>query len=379
MAEVNKLNKTKEQTIKFCDLSLDREIEDHIWEKARNLIGRNGFILDKEVEEFEKDFAMFCEASDCAGVATGCDALLWAMEGLGIGKGDEVITVANTFIGSVLPILRAGATPVLVDCDPLTQQIDSDQVAAAVTPKTTAILVVHLYGRLAPMEKLLEIAENNGLVLLEDAAQAHGARYRGKRAGSIGHASGFSFYPAKNLGAWGDGGALVTSDHELASKIKRIRNYGQKEKYIHFEKGWNSRLDSIQAIVLREKLKLIDDWNERRRQAAEWYYEQLQDVPVITFREEGRNQAVHHLFVVQVSGRDKIQQNLQSQGIQTGIHYPVPIHKHECFEGEPFATGKTFPHSEKQSAELLSLPMHPNLSEEHVGFISQKLKDTCSE
>ena len=369
----------EEKTVNFCDLSLEEEIEERIWRKARALISRNGFILDQEVEGFENEFAIFCEASDCAGVASGCDALLWAMEGLGIGKGDEVITVANTFIGSVLPILRAGATPVLVDCDPSTQQIDSDQVAAAVTPRTSAVLAVHLYGRLAPMDQLLKIAEKNGLALLEDAAQAHGARYKGKRAGSIGHASGFSFYPAKNLGAWGDGGALVTSDHELATRIKRIRNYGQKEKYIHFEKGWNSRLDSLQAIVLREKLKLLDGWNERRRLASEWYYEQLKDAPVITFRDDDGNEPVHHLFVVQVSERDKVQKKLQRQEIQTGIHYPIPIHKHECFENELFAAGKTFPQAEKQSAELLSLPMHPNLSEEQVGFISQKLKNTCSE
>ena len=362
-----------EKTVNFCDLSLSEEIESNIWKKARELINRNGFILDQEVEEFEKEFAMFCEASDCAGVATGCDALLWAMEGLGIGKGDEVITVANTFIGSVLPILRAGATPVLVDCDPSTQQIDSDQVAAAVTPRTSAVLAVHLYGRLAPMDQLLKIAEKNGLALLEDAAQAHGARYQGKRAGSIGHASGFSFYPAKNLGAWGDGGALVTSDHELSTRIKRIRNYGQKEKYIHFEKGWNSRLDSIQAIVLREKLKLIDEWNERRRVAANLYYEQLKDISVTTFPGDDLDEPVHHLFVVLVTERDKVQQSLQKQGIQTGIHYPVPIHKHECFENESFAEGKKFPHAEKQGAQLLSLPMHPNLSSEHVHYVAESL------
>jgi len=363
----------KEKTVDFCDLSLAEEVEERIWAKARALISRNGFILDQEVEEFEKEFAMFCEASDCVGVATGCDALLWAMEGLGIGKGDEVITVANTFIGSVLPILRAGATPVLVDCDPLTQQIDPDQVTAAITPRTSAILAVHLYGRLAPMNQLLKIAEKNGLTLLEDAAQAHGARYRGKRAGGIGHASGFSFYPAKNLGAWGDGGALVTSDDNLAHKVKRIRNYGQKEKYIHFEKGWNSRLDSIQAIVLREKLKLIDDWNERRREAANLYYEQLKDVSVTTFPGEDQDEPVHHLFVVLVTERDKVQQSLQKQGIQTGIHYPVPIHKHECFENEPFAVGKNFPHAEKQGAQLLSLPMHPKLTNEEVISVTDAL------
>ena len=369
-----------DKTINFCELSIPEESESEIWSKAKSLIKRNGFILDREVQEFENNFAEFCEASDCVGVATGCDSLLWAMEGMGIGKGDEVITVANTFIGSVLPILRAGAYPVLVDCDPETQQIDSVQVEAAITSRTSAILAVHLYGRLAPMEELQAIAKMHGLALLEDAAQAHGARYRGKRAGSIGDASGFSFYPAKNLGGWGDGGALVTSDHELASKIKRIRNYGQEEKYIHIEKGWNSRLDSFQAIVLREKLKFLDGWNEKRRQVARWYCEQLKDFPNIrTFRERDYNQAVHHLFVVQMNNRDKIQRKLQESGIQTGIHYPVPIHKHKCFEGEAFASDKTFPHSEKLSSELLSLPMHPNLSLEEVIYISQKLKESLSE
>ena len=365
----------KEKTVNFCDLSLAEEIEERIWRKARELIGRNGFILDQEVEEFEREFAMFCDASDCTGVATGCDALLWAMEGLGIGKGDEVITVANTFIGSVLPILRAGASPVLVDCNPVTQQIDAEQVESAITPRTSAILAVHLYGRLAPMEELKAIAEKYGLLLLEDAAQAHGARYRGKRAGSIGHASGFSFYPAKNLGAWGDGGAMVTSDNDLDRKIKSIRNYGQKEKYIHFEKGWNSRLDSIQAIVLREKLKLIDGWNARRRQVAEWYYEQLQDSPLETFREDSRNEAVHHLFVILLPERERVQGRLHKQGIQTGIHYPVPIHRHKCFENESFASGKIFPHSEKQASELLSLPMHPKITPEEVAIVSEAIKE----
>jgi dTDP-4-amino-4,6-dideoxygalactose transaminase len=298
------------------------------------------------------------------------------MEGMGIGKGDEVITVANTFIGSVLPILRAGSQPVLVDCDPETQQIDPAQVEAAISSRTSAILAVHLYGRLAPMAELRTIAKKHGLALLEDAAQAHGARYRGKRAGSMGDASGFSFYPAKNLGGWGDGGALVTSDSELASKIKRIRNYGQKEKYIHFEKGWNSRLDSLQAIVLREKLKLLDDWNKKRRKIAEWYYEELEDVPpVLTFRDHDDNEAVHHLFVVQMTGRDAMQRMLQERGVQTGIHYPVPIHKHECFESEHFAAGKTFPHAEKQAAELLSLPMHPKLRKDEVISVIDAVKN----
>ena len=368
------LGLTELMKINFCDLSLPENSEKIIWEKAKGLVQSNGFILGNEVTEFEDAFANYCETEYSKGVATGCDALLWAMEAIGIGKGDEVITVANTFIGTVLPIVKAGATPVLVDCDPVTQQIDPQAVSEAITPKTAAIVAVHLYGRMAPLDELIKIADKHGLILLEDAAQAHGAKYKGRRAGSIGTAAGFSFYPAKNLGAWGDGGAMTTSDSDLADKVDKIRNYGQLKKYQHTELGWNSRLDSIQAIVLTEKLKLLDQWNQQRRIVANWYYEQLQDVPVITFREEGSNEAVHHLFVVQVSGRDKIQQNLQSQGIQTGIHYPVPIHKHECFESEPFATGKTFPHSEKQSAELLSLPMHPRLTYKEVISVTDALK-----
>ena len=204
--------------IQFCDLGLPQDSELEVWEKTKCLVRNNGFILGNEVKAFEQEFAKYCETRYSIGVATGCDSLLWAMEGLGIGNGDEVITVANTFIGTILPIIRAGAEPVLVDCDPFTQQIDPDAVAEAITSKTAAIVAVHLYGRLAPMDELQEIANKHGLALLEDAAQAHGAKYKGKRTGSMGKAAGFSFYPAKNLGAWGDGGAMTTSDHLLAEK-----------------------------------------------------------------------------------------------------------------------------------------------------------------
>ena len=360
--------------IDFCDLSLPQATEESIWKKCRNLVRQNGYVLSKEVDDFENDFARFCEANHCLGVATGCDALMWAMEGLGIGRGDEVITVANTFIGTVLPIIRVGATPVLVDCDPKTQQIDPDQVASAITPRTSAIVPVHLYGRLAPMDELLRLCNKNGLVLLEDAAQAHGARYKGKRAGSMGHASGFSFYPAKNLGAWGDGGAMVTSDTSLYEKVKKIRNYGQEKKYFHSQIGWNSRLDSLQAIVLAEKLLLLDQWNESRRSIASRYYDILSDTEVSLYHESPENEPVHHLFVVTHKNRDLIQSKLNSQGIATGIHYPVPIHKHKCFANEPFAKDGCFPHAEAQSAQLLSLPMHPNMTISEVETVFQCLK-----
>ena len=234
--------------IQFCDLSLSPDSETLIWQKAKEVIQRNAFIMGDEVHAFENDFAQYCDTSDCIGVATGCDALLWTMETLGIGKGDEVITVANTFIGTVLPIIRAGATPVVVDCDPITQQIDPQAVAAAITSKTAAIVAVHLYGRLAPMDELIELSEKQGLLLLEDAAQAHGARYKGKRAGSMGKAAGFSFYPAKNLGAWGDGGAITTNDSTLAKKIGRIINYGQLKNIITLSLG--GIVDSIPSSPL---------------------------------------------------------------------------------------------------------------------------------
>ena len=358
--------------INFCDLSIPETTEERIWAKAKALVDGNGYILGSEVNQFEDAFAYYCEAKHSVGVATGCDALLWAMEALGIGKGDEVITVANTFIGTILPILRVGATTVLVDCDPITQQIDPEQVEAAITPRTAAIVPVHLYGRLAPMDELLAIADKHNLFLLEDAAQAHGARYKGKRAGSLSNAAGFSFYPAKNLGAWGDGGAVTTNDKELSMKICKIRNYGQRKKYYHDTMGWNSRLDSLQAIVLSEKLKWLDHWNESRRTAANLYHERLKDSEFCLYPEKQENEAVHHLFVITHKDRELLQDKLESKGIPTGIHYPVPIHQHKCFSDYPFAK-EEFPHSERQGSELLSLPMHPNLTESEVDEICECL------
>lgn len=347
--------------INFCDLSLPEDSERTIWEKAMLLVKTNGFILGNEVNEFEEAFAKYCDCQYSKGVATGCDALLWAMEALGIGKGDEVITVANTFIGTVLPIIRAGATPVLVDCDPNTQQIDPQEVASVVSPRTTAIVAVHLYGRLAPMDELIKIADKHGLLILEDAAQAHGAKYKGKRAGSLGKAAGFSFYPAKNLGAWGDGGAMTTSDSELAGKVDKIRNYGQEKKYHHAELGWNSRLDSIQAIVLSEKLKLLDEWNQKRRIVANWYYEYLKDSEFSLFFDDSDNEPVHHLFVISCNERCVVEEKLKMACIPSGLHYPYAIHQHKCFADEPFAKDKCFPNAERQADELISLPMHPHL------------------
>ena len=359
--------------VQFANLALPKDSHNKVLQGFADLADNSGFILGNVVEEFEQAFANYCEVDECVGVASGCDALLWIMEGLGIGKGDEVITVANTFIGSVLPILRVGATPVLVDCHPENLQIDSSQVAASITSRTKAILAVHLYGHLAPMNELQEIADKNNLYLLEDAAQAHGARYRGKRAGSLGSAAGFSFYPAKNLGAWGDGGSVVTKESDLANRIRKIRNYGQEEKYNHVEIGWNSRLDSIQATVLQEKLKLLDRWNQKRREVASRYRNGLSGLPLDFIKENPANEAVHHLFVVMTDRRDQLQASLAQDGIPTGIHYPVPIHRHKAFATEAFAQCQCFPVSERASERLLSLPMHPHLTEIEISKILEQV------
>ena len=257
----------------------------------------------------------------------------------------------------MLPILRVGATPVLVDCDPENLQIDFSQVATAVTSRTKAILAVHLYGHLAPMDELREIADENGLHLLEDAAQAHGARYMGQRAGNLGSAAGFSFYPAKNLGAWGDGGSVVTKDSDLAERIRRIRNYGQEEKYNHVEIGWNSRLDSMQAIVLQEKLKLLDDWNQKRREVAARYRNGLSGLPLDLIKENPANEAVHHLFVVMTDRRNELQASLAQEGIPTGIHYPVPIHRHKAFaNGVSHKDIKAFPPRKRRLKDYFHYP-----------------------
>ena len=361
--------------INFCNLSLPTYSEELVFKKIKEVVSKSGFILGTEVGDFENEFANYCKVTRSIGVGSGCDALLLTMEALGIGKGDEVITVANTFIGTALPILKTGASLVLVDCDPKTQQIDPEQVAAAITPRTSAIVPVHLYGRLAPMDELIAIADKNNLFLLEDAAQAHGARYKGKRTGGLGKAAGFSFYPAKNLGGWGDGGAITTNDTVLAENIGKIRNYGQVKKYHHDTVGWNSRLDSIQSIILSEKLKLLDKWNEHRRTVASWYYERLKDSEFCLFHEEPENEAVHHLFVITHNNRDLIQKKLKCEGIPTGIHYPIPIHKHKCFVDHPFAKDN-FPNAEIQGSELLSLPMHPELTESEVDKICETMSKT---
>jgi dTDP-4-amino-4,6-dideoxygalactose transaminase len=354
--------------VPFVDLQLQyRQHRDEFVSAMEKVCERAAFILGEEVDAFEKSFAGFCGAKECVGVASGCDALLWAIKACGIGPGDEVITVANTYIATALAISFAGATPVLVDCRNDSYEIDPDRVRQAITRKTKAILPVHLYGQAADMDAILTMAKDHNLKVIEDACQAHGAMYKGRACGTIGDVGCFSFYPGKNLGAYGDGGAVVTSNREIADKVRMFRNYGQKKKYYHDTIGWNSRLDTVQAAVLSVKLKNLESWNNARRRHADSYRKKLQGLPLTLPVEMAGNKHVYHLFVVQVERRDELLEFLKTKDVSCGIHYPVPIHLQEAYRQLGLREG-SFPVTEKTTRKLLSLPMYPELTEEQIDY-----------
>lgn len=337
------------------------ELYDEVRDAIERVLERGDFILGSEVEAFEEEFAAYCEVKHCIAVGCGLDALTLAMNGLGIGRGDEVITAANTFVATAMAIQHTGATPVLVDHDPETYNLDPRKISAAITSRTKAILPVHLYGQPAEMDIIQAIANEHDLLVIEDACQAHGARYKGVRCGSLGNAAAFSFYPGKNLGALGDGGAVVTNDDSLAQWVRAARNYGSTVKYRHTIRGFNSRLDSIQAAVLRVKLRSLDEWNTTRRWLASQYLELLEDLDLVLPTEVPDLEHVYHLFVVRCKARDQVLQHLNQQGIQAGIHYPIPIHKQVAFE-RGCVIPTPVPHTETFCDQLLSLPMCPYLS-----------------
>lgn len=360
--------------VPFVDLKVQRAaLKDEIDAALEKVMANTAFILGPDVAEFEKNFAAFSEVGHAVGVDSGTSALEMALRAFDIGSGDEVITAANTFIATVLAISYVGATPVLVDIDPETYNINVDLIEDAITERTKAIMPVHLYGQPADMDSIMAIAEKHDLVVIEDAAQAHGARYKGKRAGSIGHAAGFSFYPAKNLGAYGDGGMVVTNDPKIAEKVRHLRNYGQTEKYHHVVQGFNRRLDTMQAAVLRVKLPYLDDWNAARRAAAERYDELLlkaeMQLPVVPDFAE----PVWHLYVVRVEDRDAMRAYLSEHGVSTGIHYPIPIHLQPAYEALGYEAG-SFPVTEKYAGEILSLPMYPEIPPEYLEYVYSTIK-----
>ncbi len=348
--------------IPLVDLGLQhREIEGEVKSALDSVMRRGAFILGAEVADFENAFASFCGAAHCVGVGSGTDALECALRALGVGAGDEVILPANTFIASALAVMRAGATPVLVDCDEEYSLIDAGQIEDRIGDKTKAIMPVHLYGQIAPMAAIGEIASRHGLAVVEDAAQAHGARQAGIGIGGFGAAAGVSFYPGKNLGAYGDGGAVLTGSDEIAERLRKLRNWGSTVKYSHPEIGFNSRLDTVQAVVLSAKLARLQRWNEERRAAAAYYAELLQGVGDVGVPgvAEG-NEHVWHLYVIRVPGRDGVLERLQAAGVGAGIHYPAPLHEQGALSGLGYRKGD-FPVSEQLAGEILSLPIFPGI------------------
>lgn len=339
------------------------EVKDALDEAYRRVMASGWYVLGKEVALFEEEYGAYCGAKFCVGVGNGLDALHLILRGFEIGSGDEVIVPSNTYIATWLAVSYAGALPVPVEPDEHTYNIDPKKIENAVSGRTKAIIAVHLYGQPADMDPILKTAEKYHLKVIEDAAQAHGALYKGRRVGSLGHAAGHSFYPGKNLGAFGDGGAVTTSDGALAERIRSLRNYGSVEKYYNDYKGFNSRLDELQAAFLRVKLKKLDEWNQRRRNLSTFYMENLKGVTDLTlpFVPEWA-QPVWHLFVVRHPDRDALQKKLKDEGIETLIHYPVPPHLSKAYH-EEFSKKNivTLPLAETFSATQLSLPSGPNV------------------
>jgi dTDP-4-amino-4,6-dideoxygalactose transaminase len=351
-----------------------RAIADEVAAGFAEVIATTAFILGKQVKDFEDAYARFVGARHCIGVANGTDALELALRALAIGPGHEVILPANTFIATALAVVRTGATPVLVDCEPTYQLIDLGQAEGRITPRTKVIMPVHLFGQMAPMEKVTELAKARSLFVIEDAAQAQGASRNGSKAGTLSAVAGTSFYPGKNLGAYGDAGAVTTNSDEIAGKVRALRNYGSEVKYHHPETGFNSRLDTLQAVVLSAKLKRLAAWNESRRRAAARYDKLLAEVARVEIpRTVPGNEHIFHLYVVRVPRRDNVLGRLNAEGIGAGIHYPVPIHMQGAFKHLGHRQGD-FPVAERAAAEILSLPLFPEITAEQQEFVVEALR-----
>lgn len=357
--------------IKFLDLAkVNNRFREEIENRIKSILDKGWYLQGEWDKTFEKHFADFCEAKHCIGCANGLDALNLIIKGYGFGQGDEIIVPANTYIASILAISENGCTPVLVEPDITTYNINPDLIEEKITSKTKAIMVVHLYGQTVQMDKIQALAKKYGLKIIEDSAQAHGALYKEKRAGNLGDAAGFSFYPGKNLGCMGDGGCVTTNDDELAFKIRTIANYGSDYKYHHIFKGTNSRLDEIQAAILDVKLEHLDADNMRRREIAKYYRENIKNPKIALPETYDENAHVWHIFAVRTKDRDKLQKYLEENGIQTNIHYPVPPHKQECYKEW---ANQSYPVSEKIHREIISLPMSPVLTEEEVKKVTEAI------
>jgi dTDP-4-amino-4,6-dideoxygalactose transaminase len=365
---------TKHQlNVPFVDLAAQYTgIRGDVDEAVNRILQSADFILGSDVRAFEEEFAAFCGVERAVAVDSGTSALELALRAFGITAGDEVITAANTFIATALAISNVGATPVLVDVDPMTYCLDVTAIERALTSRTKAIIPVHLYGHPAEMDSILELARLRGLRVIEDACQAHGARYKGRRVGSFGDAAAFSFYPGKNLGAYGDGGMVVTNDGGVAESVIMLRNYGQKEKYHHVSLGFNRRLDTIQAAALRVKLRHLDGWNAARRDHASAYQRLLSGSGVQLPTAAEHVEPVWHLFVIRTRRRDDLRDYLTQLGISTGIHYPIPVHLQPAYRELRYQRGD-FPVTEQAAEEILSLPMYAELTGEAIACVAEAI------
>ena len=355
--------------IPFLDLKVAYlELQPEIDAAIKRVLDSGWYILGEEVNIFEQEYAAYCETKHCVGLANGLDALHLALLALGVGTGDEVIVPSNTYIATWLAVSQCGATPIPVEPDDLTYNIDPARIEAAITPRTKVILPVHLYGQPADMDPILEIARKHGLKVLEDGAQAHGARYKGKRLGAHGDVVAWSFYPGKNLGAFGDGGAITTDGVEIAERIRVLRNYGSRVKYINVVRGFNSRLDPIQAAALRVKLKVLNTWNARRAEIASRYQTGLANVGLTLPSVPDWAEPAWHLYVVQHPQRDALQKKLGEAGVGTLIHYPIPPHLQQAYASAGYVHGQ-FPIAEQIASQCLSLPMGPHLDEASISAV----------
>lgn len=361
--------------VPLCDLRVQHErLKGDIEAAMAAVCARGAFILGSEVEAFEAAYATYCGAAHAVGVANGTDALKLALMAAGVRPGDEVVVPAFTFVATATAVVMAGAVPVPADVDPVTLCLDPVSAEAAITPRTRALMPVHLYGQPADWARLSDLARRRGLLLIEDAAQAHGARWQGRRTGSLGLAAGFSFFPAKNLGCYGDGGAVTTSDPALAEKVRLLRNCGRTQKYEHPVLGFNSRLDTLQAAVLLVKLRHLDGFNAGRRAAAARYRAALAGIEGLRLPADAPGtEAVYHQFVVRGPRRDELHQALKAQGIETGIHYPKPVHLQGAFAGMGKRPG-AFPVSEAAAGEVLSLPIYPEIPESYVDRVAEAVR-----
>jgi dTDP-4-amino-4,6-dideoxygalactose transaminase len=367
--------------IPFVDLSSQNQpLQAEILQAIQSVIDRGDFVLGKALADFEDAFARACGVEYAIGVASGTAAIALGLQAYGIGEGDEVLVPANTFVATLIGVVQAGARPVLVDCHLDTALIDLEAAARAITPRTRAIIPVHLYGQMVSPKHVRDFARTHDLLIFEDAAQAHLAHREGYRAGAIGGAAAFSFYPSKNLGAFGNGGILVTNDAEITRKARSLRNYGAPSKYYHVDIGTNSRLDSLQAAILNVKLPHLDRWNQARHRAARQYDDRLAPlaakgiVPLLDETETGHG---YHLYVIRILAdcrldRQQLQEELNTVGVQTGIHYPLPCHLQPAYQYLGYQAGD-FPHSEVLCAQILSLPMYPGLTEEQIQFVSERI------